>query len=450
MPRSYWSVKKYGSSSYAASLARASTRAATAGWLQRVGPVLDPDPVDRATGGRASAMSPTAQMSGSLVRSERVDEHAVVDVEPGALGQLERWVAHRPRRARCRPARAVPSARRTPVARAVVRRDLRDAGTELEGRRRARGAGRRRPVAISGPSTADSGRSAASMTVTSTPVGAGGGRRLQPDPAAADHDQPAAVSERVAESRRSPSTWRRSARRAASAPGTAACAARTPGGQQQLVVAAAARRRRARPRLAPVSTAVAVVAEPQVDLVARRTSPAAWTTTSSRSARCRQVALGQRRPLVGPVGSVADQRERGRRSLPRAAPPPPWRRPGLPRRSTNSRSLARHAHCFLDALECRSRMTPASARNSARQRGSSRSSPQQRRGDRARAGGLHAAQRHADVLGLDDDADAAGSSWSCSQSATWLVSRSCTCGRRANCSTTRASLDRPRMRSPGR
>ena len=33
-------------------------------------------------------MSPTAKMSGSLVRSACVDEHAVVDVEPGRLGEL--------------------------------------------------------------------------------------------------------------------------------------------------------------------------------------------------------------------------------------------------------------------------------------------------------------------------------------------------------------------------
>ena len=71
----------------------------------------------------------------------------------------------------------------------------------------------------------------------------------------------------------------------------------------------------------------------------------------------------------------------------------------------------------------------------------------QRRGDGPRARLLHAAQRHAQVLGLEHDADALrAASWSCSQSATCLVSRSWTCRPRANSSTTRASLDSPRMR----
>ena len=43
-----------------------------------------------------------------------------------------------------------------------------------------------------------------------------------------------------------------------------------------------------------------------------------------------------------------------------------------------------------------------------------------------------------------------GARWSCSQSATCLVSRSCTWKSRANNSTTRASFDSPRIRSPGR
>ena len=39
-----------------------------------------------------------------------------------------------------------------------------------------------------------------------------------------------------------------------------------------------------------------------------------------------------------------------------------------------------------------------------------------------------------------------GSRMRISESATWVVSRSCTCGRRAKTSTSRASLDSPVMR----
>ena len=57
---------------------------------------------------------------------------------------------------------------------------------------------------------------------------------------------------------------------------------------------------------------------------------------------------------------------------------------------------------------------------------------------------LRAAQRHAQVLGDQDDArPPAGGAGSCSQSATCWVSRSWTCGRQANISTTRASFDKP-------
>ena len=54
------------------------------------------------------------------------------------------------------------------------------------------------------------------------------------------------------------------------------------------------------------------------------------------------------------------------------------------------------------------------------------------------------ADRHAQVLGLDHDDDAPRLQvCSTSASAIWVVSRSCTCGRRAKTSTSRASLDRP-------
>ena len=68
-------------------------------------------------------------------------------------------------------------------------------------------------------------------------------------------------------------------------------------------------------------------------------------------------------------------------------------------------------------------------------------------GDGARPGLADPAHRHAQVLALDDDDDArAARGASISASAIWVVSRSCTCGRRAKTSTSRASLDRPVIR----
>ena len=69
---------------------------------------------------------------------------------------------------------------------------------------------------------------------------------------------------------------------------------------------------------------------------------------------------------------------------------------------------------------------------------------------RARSLDLHAAQRHAEVLGLEHHPDArAARVLSSIQSAIWRVIRSCTCRSRANNSTTRASFESPTRRSPG-
>ena len=69
--------------------------------------------------------------------------------------------------------------------------------------------------------------------------------------------------------------------------------------------------------------------------------------------------------------------------------------------------------------------------------------PAERRSDRTRILLLHAAHHHAEVDGLDDDADAAGPAPRRCASAICSVRRSCTWSRRAKTSTRRGSFDRP-------
>ena len=90
-----------------------------------------------------------------------------------------------------------------------------------------------------------------------------------------------------------------------------------------------------------------------------------------------------------------------------------------------------------------SRSCLVSARNSARVRSSSRTRPRSAEVVVRAPGFWTPRMRHAEVLGVQHDADAARRQLPSSQSAICTVMRSCTCRRRAKCSTTRASLDRP-------
>ena len=88
MPRSYWSVKKYGSSVVDDVLAEHRSRRDGPA-VEGVGPVLDPDPgaEDRVLrGGHV-----TGGVDVGCGRPQRrVDGHAVVDREPGGFRELER------------------------------------------------------------------------------------------------------------------------------------------------------------------------------------------------------------------------------------------------------------------------------------------------------------------------------------------------------------------------
>ena len=164
-------------------LRRASPSAATAGWLQGVGPVLDAQPACRAAGGRrwrrrrrrrcpgrrcAGAASTTMPLStSSPAASGQLDvggdadpDDDQVGVDLGAVGELD--------------ARSVAGRCAGRIAATVTR---------SAGPRRARGAGRRRPSPTSGPSTRSSGSSACLEHGDLGAGGAGRGGGLQPDPA---------------------------------------------------------------------------------------------------------------------------------------------------------------------------------------------------------------------------------------------------------------------------
>ena len=184
MPRSYWSVKKYGQPVVHGVLAEHGLRGDLR-LVQRVRPVLDPD------------AAPQQRVEG------------VGDVADGEDVRVGACAAARRRGRRCpRPGR--PSAARSTFGRdadadddrvgrddaavAELDRPSRPTGPRgrrrrsrrTAGRRRARGAGRRTPAPPRGPSTRSSGSSALSSTVTWLPAAAGGGRGLEPDPARAD------------------------------------------------------------------------------------------------------------------------------------------------------------------------------------------------------------------------------------------------------------------------
>jgi hypothetical protein len=57
-------------------------------------------------------------------------------------------------------------------------------------------------------------------------------------------------------------------------------------------------------------------------------------------------------------------------------------------------------------------------------------------------------KRHSPQTGADDHRDSSGPRCSSSQLATWGLRRSCTCSRRANCSTTRATFDKRKPAIP--
>ena len=93
MPRSYWSVKKYGSSGSGPVLVE-HRRGHDRRLVEGVGPVLDPHARCPRNGCSTLAMSPTAKMSGSLVRPCGVGRDAVVDGQARRLRELD--VGRRP------------------------------------------------------------------------------------------------------------------------------------------------------------------------------------------------------------------------------------------------------------------------------------------------------------------------------------------------------------------
>ena len=148
----------------------------------------------------------------------------------------------------------------------------------------------------------------------------------------------------------------------------------------------AARRRRGRPRCA----------EPQLDVVLVVEAASSCTQIFSRSASPRRYSLdsGGRsygRSASAPISTMRPSKPSSRRVSAALAPARPA--PTI----TNVRWSGGHGH------------SPSSrARNSCRVRGSSRTSPWSADVTVRAPELLHAAQRHAQVLGLQDDADALG------------------------------------------
>ena len=228
--------------------------------------------------------------------------------------------------------------------------------------------------------------------------GAGGRGHLQADPARPDdHDAAAAPGEVGAAAGRRrrgcAGSGRRPGRRRARA--AAAATSRSP---------AAAWRRPAPPPCRASPGAPAGRGRSARTPVRRSTScsayqPAACTRGALPLGLAEQVALGQRRPLVGRLRLLADEHDAARRSPRRAASRPPWRRPARRRRSRTG--PGRGSSRGQPPRPGRGRRTPC------RERASSRSSPCRADVVVRAPRGAHAAQRHAQVLGLDDDADAA-------------------------------------------
>ena len=141
MPTSYWSEKKYGR-------ARRRPRRRRAWRAPPPGPGAARCPSARraagpSTGCRWLATSPAAKMPGTLVSRRPSHEHAVLDGQPGRLGELgprRRAHAHDDRVAGDR--RAVLEAHALDAAVALERDH---AGLRCAGRRHGRGGGRGRP-----------------------------------------------------------------------------------------------------------------------------------------------------------------------------------------------------------------------------------------------------------------------------------------------------------------
>ena len=177
MPRSYWSVKKYGARSYATSspsMLRAATLPCSIALSQC-------STRTRCPSTRMVVVGDVAD--GVHVRVGRaqpgVDEHAVVRGEPGRLG--ERGPRRRADGHDDAARRAAPRRRRPAPGPARRPRRTPRAG----GRRRARGAGRRRSAPIRSPITPSSGCDCGSTTVTSQPIvraAAATSRPIQPAP----------------------------------------------------------------------------------------------------------------------------------------------------------------------------------------------------------------------------------------------------------------------------
>src|SRR5262252_5016403 len=155
-----------------------------------------------------------------------------------------------------------------------------------------------------------------------------------------------------------------------------------------------------------------------------------------------QVVLGQRRALVREFVFRADQDKRA--AVPFLTQGLGGACAGQARADDHHAVLIAHGHFPFQTC------TPARAKNSARDRASVRRLPSS-----AEVTVVEPVARTPRSVMHECSASSTtpaprGRSRSTRQSATCLVRRSCVCGRAAKCSTRRASLDRPRMRSAGR